>query len=66
MELLERLMVGALAGFGGVVAVDKVTPEKAAHKAIVMAESALEEIKGRGNTGMLGQQKSNVYVKPDR
>ncbi|MCH7546071.1 MAG: hypothetical protein IID30_06680 [Planctomycetes bacterium] len=66
MELLLRLMVGALAGFGGAVAVDKVTPEKAAHKAIVMAESAIEEIKGRGNLGMFGQQKTNVYVKPDR
>ena len=31
-----------------------------------MVESALEEIKGRGNIGMMGEQKSNVYVKPDR
>ncbi len=66
MELLLRLMVGALAGFGDAVAANKLSPEKAAHKALVMVESALEEIKGRGDAGMMGAQKSNVYVKPDR
>ncbi len=66
MELLLRLMVGALAGFGDAVAANKLSPEKAAHKALVMVESALEEIKGRGDAGMMGKQKSNVYVKPDR
>ena len=66
MELLLRLMVGALAGFGEAVAANKLSPEKAAHKALVMVESALEEIKGRGDAGMMGKQKSNVYVKPDR
>ena len=66
MELLKHLMVGALAGFGDAVAVYRVTPEKAAHKAIVMVESAIAEIQGRGNLGMLGDQKSNVFEKPDR
>ena len=66
MELLLRLMVGALAGFGDAVAANKVSPEKAAHKALVMVESALAEIKGRGDAGMMGKQKSNVFVKPDR
>ena len=66
LELLKSLMVGALAGFGGAVAMDKVTPEKAAHKAIVMVESAIAEIQGRGNLGMLGEQKANVFEKPDR
>ena len=66
LELLKRLMVGALSGFGDAVALDKVTPEKAAHKAIVMVESAIEEIQGRGNSGMLGEQKVAVFNKPDR
>lgn len=66
MELLKQLMVGALSGFGDAVALDKVTPEKAAHKALVMVESAIEEIQGRGNLGMLGDQKANVFEKPER
>ena len=66
MELLKGLMVGALAGFGDAVAADKVTPEKAAHKAIVMVECAIEEMQGRGNLGMFGQQKAAIYEKPDR
>lgn len=66
MELLKHFMVGALAGFGDAVAADKVTPEKAAHKAIVMAESAVDEISGRGNIGLLGEQQAAVYVKPER
>ena len=40
-ELLNQLVAGALAGFGDAVANNKISPEKAAHKAVLMAEGAI-------------------------
>ncbi len=65
-DMLVKLTVGALAGFGDAVANNKIPPEKAAHKAVVMAESAVHELHGEGNAAMLGKQHANVFEKPDR
>lgn len=65
MEILIRLVAGALGGFGDAVAAAKLSPEKAAHKAVVMAESALNEMRGEG-LGSLHEQKMMVFEKPDR
>ena len=62
--LLIQMTIGALGGFGDAVATNKIPPEKAAHKAVVMAESAINEITGHADA--LLQKKSNVYIKPDR
>ena len=63
--LLTQLTAGALSGFGGAVAENKISPEKAAHKAVVMAESAMNEMRGEG-LGSLHEQKMMVFEKPDR
>ncbi len=62
---LVQLTAGALSGFGDAVANNKLSPEKAAHKAVVMAESAWNEMKGEG-LGSLHEQKMMVFEKPDR
>lgn len=65
-EQLNILTAGALAGFGDAVANNKISPEKAAHKAVLMAEGAMAELKGDNTLGAIDQQKMNVFVKPDR
>lgn len=66
LELLSILTAGALSGFGDVVASGKFSPEKAAHKAVVMAEAAISEMMGKTTLGAMGDQKTAVYEKPDR
>ena len=65
MEVLTQLVAGALGGFGDTVAGGKLSPEKAAHKAVVMAEAAIAEMTGEG-TGSITEQKMMVFEKPDR
>lgn len=65
-ELLNQLVAGALAGFGDAVVNNKISPEKAAHKAVLMAEGAILEMKGESVLGSMGQQKMKVFEKPDR
>ena len=65
-ELLHQLVAGALAGFGEAVALNKITPEKAAHKAVLMAEGAILEMKGESELGSMDKQKMMVFEKPDR
>ena len=65
-ELLNQLVAGALAGFGDAVANNKLTPEKAAHKAVLMAEGAILEMKGESVLGNMNTQKMQVFEKPDR
>jgi len=66
MEMLVQLTAGALGGFGEAVALGKITPEKAAHKAVVMAESAIAEMRGEGTLGAMGTQEAAVFEKPQR
>ena len=65
-EQLNILTAGALAGFGDAVANNKLSPEKAAHKAVLMAEGAMAEMKGDNILGAIDKQKMSVFVKPDR
>ncbi|MCZ6835127.1 MAG: hypothetical protein O7G85_05070 [Planctomycetota bacterium] len=65
LEMITRLVAGALGGFGESVGSGKVSPEKAAHKAVVMAESAFSEMLGQ-SSGNITEQKMMVYEKPDR
>lgn len=65
-ELLNQLVAGALAGFGEAVANNKISPEKAAHKAVLMAEGAILEMKGESELGSMDRQKMMVFEKPDR
>lgn len=65
-ELLNQLVAGALAGFGDAVANSKISPEKAAHKAVLMAEGAILEMKGESVLGSIAKQKMMVFEKPDR
>lgn len=65
-ELLNQLVAGALGGFGEAVANNKITPEKAAHKAVMMAEGAILEMKGESTLGSMDRQKMVVFEKPDR
>ena len=65
-ELLTVLAAGALSGFGEAVANNKLSPEKAAHKAVLMAEGAIMELKGENALGAIDQQKMMVFEKPDR
>lgn len=65
-ELLNQLVAGALAGFGDAVAHNKMSPEKAAHKAVLMAEGAILEMKGESVLGSMEKQKMSVFEKPDR
>lgn len=64
--MLTVLVAGALAGFGEAVANNKISPEKAAHKAVLMAEGAVLEMSGTNALGAIDQQKMQVFVKPDR
>lgn len=66
MDRLVQLIAGALGGFGADVASGKCTPEKAAHKAVVMAESALAEMRGESAMGQIGSQDVMVFEKPER
>ena len=66
IELLTRLVAGALAGFGEAVGAGKLSPEKAAHKAVLMAEGAILEMKGESVLGSMDKQKMQVFEKPDR
>ncbi len=66
LDQLTVLVAGALAGFGEVVAKGTCTPEKAAHKAVVMAESAITEMQSGDSVGALGDRSANVFEKPDR
>lgn len=65
-ELLYQLVAGALAGFGEAVAHNKISPEKAAHKAVLMAEGAILDMKGESELGSMDKQKMMVFEKPDR
>ncbi len=65
-ELLNQLVAGALGGFGEAVANNKISPEKAAHKAVLMAEGAILEMKGESILGSMDKQKMVVFEKPDR
>ncbi|MCH7545668.1 MAG: hypothetical protein IID30_04615 [Planctomycetes bacterium] len=65
-ELLNQLVAGALGGFGESVANNKISPEKAAHKAVLMAEGAILEMKGESILGSMDRQKMVVFEKPDR
>ena len=65
-ELLNQLVAGALGGFGDAVANNKLSPEKAAHKAVLMAEGAILEMKGESVLGSMNTQKMQVFEKPDR
>ena len=65
-ELLNQLVAGALGGFGEAVANDKITPEKADHKAVLMAEGAILEMKGESILGSMDRQTMVVFEKPDR
>ena len=65
-ELLNQRVAGALAGFGDAVANSKIAPEKAAHKAVLMAEGAILEMKGESVLGSMEKQKMSVFEKPDR
>ena len=65
-ELLNQLVAGALGGFGDAVANNKLSPEKAAHKAVMMAEGAILEMKGESVLGSMNTQKMQVFEKPDR
>ena len=60
--LMTQLVAGALSGFGAAVADNKISPEKSAHKAVVMAESAMNEMRGKG-LGALNEQKMMVFEK---
>ena len=63
--VLIQLAAGALSGFGDAVAAGKIPPEKAAHKAVVMAESAVKEIDGETRFGE-ERREQLVFEKPDR
>ena len=65
-DTLTALVAGALSGFGDAVANNKLSPEKAAHKAVLMAEGAILEMEGNNSLGAIDQQKMQVFVKPDR
>lgn len=66
IDKLTVLVAGALGGFGELVAKGTCTPEKAAHKAVVMAESAILEMQSGTSLGAMGDQTTNVFEKPDR
>ena len=66
LNQLTVLVAGALGGFGEIVALGKCTPEKAAHKAVVMAESAISEMQSGDSLGSMGGQTTTVFEKPDR
>lgn len=61
---LIQLTAGALAGFGVDVASGKVPAEKAAHKAVQMAEAAVREIEGQ--KAFTTESEKLVFEKPDR
>lgn len=65
-ELLTILTAGALSGFGDAVGNNKLSPEKAAHKAVLMAQGAIQEMRGENALGAIDQQRMQVFEKPDR